>query len=229
MFVFVGCAAGRFGSDCSQRCNCSSRGVCDAVTGNCSCALGWTGQHCEKGKNHHWFKFSVNMICTHGFSSRHILHMVICVCVCIECPEDRFGPDCALECLCQNNSTCDRVSGVCQCKDGYYGHRCEHGERLSHTFTWSRSACLCSEMFCVCVSVCPAGLYGSQCSQRCDCVNDAQCHPSTGQCLCSAGFHGSRCDGGEQTQPALRVQTCCLEKANILLSRKLNWWHYFFK
>ncbi len=47
--VCVVCPAGRFGSGCSQRCDCSNRGLCDAVSGNCSCGLGWTGLRCERG------------------------------------------------------------------------------------------------------------------------------------------------------------------------------------
>lgn len=62
----------------------------------------------------------------------------MCVCVMAECPEGRFGPDCVFQCSCVNNSTCDGVTGACQCEAGYYGHLCEHGEiqntqlKLSH-------------------------------------------------------------------------------------------------
>lgn len=61
------------------------------------------------------------------------------VCVCVsECPEGWYGPNCALECACQHNSTCDKVTGTCLCGPGYYGHLCEHGEKwesITHTHT----------------------------------------------------------------------------------------------
>lgn len=51
-----------------------------------------------------------------------------CVCFVPECPVGRFGANCQLRCSCQNNGSCDRVMGTCQCGPGYYGHLCEHGE-----------------------------------------------------------------------------------------------------
>lgn len=47
-----GCAQGWFGEDCTQRCNCSNGALCDPVTGNCTCGLGWTGDNCDAGKLH---------------------------------------------------------------------------------------------------------------------------------------------------------------------------------
>lgn len=46
-----GCPPGWFGEDCVQRCNCSNGGVCDSASGNCTCGLGWTGEHCDRGDN----------------------------------------------------------------------------------------------------------------------------------------------------------------------------------
>lgn len=49
--------------------------------------------------------------------------------ICItECTVGRFGANCQLKCNCQNNGTCDRVTGTCRCGAGYYGLNCEHGE-----------------------------------------------------------------------------------------------------
>lgn len=52
-----------------------------------------------------------------------------------ECPVGRFGANCQLKCSCQNNGSCDKVTGTCQCGSGYYGHLCEHGKnrRDRHT------------------------------------------------------------------------------------------------
>lgn len=68
------------------------------------------------------------------FHERNAGVTVTWVCVCMaECPEGQYGPNCVLECVCQHNSTCNRVTGTCQCEPGYYGHRCEHGASLSRT------------------------------------------------------------------------------------------------
>lgn len=128
-----------------------------------------------------------------------------------ECPEGWYGPNCMLECACQHNSTCDRVTGTCLCGPGYYGHLCEHGESLSvchsHTHTLltlrhvinhlsSSSLFLLFSELCTCVTACPVGLYGPRCQQHCECVNGALCHPSNGHCICPAGYQGSHCQKG---------------------------------
>lgn len=50
------------------------------------------------------------------------------MCFLTECPPGRYGVNCQLDCRCQNNGTCDRVTGGCQCTGGFYGHSCEHGK-----------------------------------------------------------------------------------------------------
>ena len=46
----------------------------------------------------------------------------------LECDAGHYGPDCALECLCQNGGRCDRMTGCCECTDGFYGQECEFGK-----------------------------------------------------------------------------------------------------
>lgn len=55
-----------------------------------------------------------------------LLHAEMVVLLVSECPPGVFGADCQLKCDCQNNSTCDRVTGTCLCGPGYYGRQCEH-------------------------------------------------------------------------------------------------------
>lgn len=50
--VLAGCPPGWFGEDCALLCNCSNGGLCDSVSGSCTCGLGWTGAHCDTGERY---------------------------------------------------------------------------------------------------------------------------------------------------------------------------------
>lgn len=45
-----------------------------------------------------------------------------------------------------------------------------------------------------CNQTCPEGTYGENCSNKCQCNNDAKCSPESGMCLCLAGWRGQQCD-----------------------------------
>ena len=44
------------------------------------------------------------------------------------CPEGTFGQDCDQVCLCGKNTICNTVTGECECKPGYRGHKCTKGK-----------------------------------------------------------------------------------------------------
>lgn len=50
-FCFLGCAEGKYGTECERDCNCQGHAYpgCDIDTGNCTCLPGWTGSDCNKG------------------------------------------------------------------------------------------------------------------------------------------------------------------------------------
>lgn len=53
MFVSVSsvaCPAGLYGASCSQTCVCHNNSSCDAVSGQCECSAGWTGESCSQRK-----------------------------------------------------------------------------------------------------------------------------------------------------------------------------------
>ncbi len=51
MFVWsVACPAGLYGVSCSQTCVCHNNSSCDAVSGQCECSAGWTGDTCSQRK-----------------------------------------------------------------------------------------------------------------------------------------------------------------------------------
>ena len=73
-------------------------------------------------------------------------------------------PHCPQGC---GHGECDSP-GVCRCEAGYSGAHCE---RLG----------------------CPPGQWGSGCVEVCRCEHGAWCHPVTGDCDCTPGYHGDSC------------------------------------
>jgi len=45
----VECAAGYFGKDCSEPCDCVNGAGCNHRKGHCICQPGWKGKRCDKG------------------------------------------------------------------------------------------------------------------------------------------------------------------------------------
>ncbi len=46
------------------------------------------------------------------------------------------------------------------------------------------------------ISECRVGTYGQDCEHRCECENSAGCDPVLGDCICTPGWDGRRCDQG---------------------------------
>ena len=42
----------------------------------------------------------------------------------------------------------------------------------------------------VCANPCPAGTFGDNCLEKCECYNSASCHHQTGRCECPPGYRG---------------------------------------
>ena len=96
-----------------------------------------------------------------------------------QCVPDCSSPPCSSHGLCVSPDTC-------QCEPGYGGPDCSKCK-----FRRAEE----SEVFTLVFSslVCPEGMWGSDCSQVCPCVNGG-CDPNTGACSCPAGWLGSVCD-----------------------------------
>ena len=45
--LHVECLEGTFGQDCAEDCNCYNGGLCDSVSGACTCMGEWSGPHCN--------------------------------------------------------------------------------------------------------------------------------------------------------------------------------------
>lgn len=50
--------------------------------------------------------------------------------VLLECPDDKFGPNCTQLCSCSSDpiktNYCDKINGTCFCHDGWNGNDCEN-------------------------------------------------------------------------------------------------------
>lgn len=46
--VVAGCRVGRFGMSCESPCECYNGALCNASSGQCSCATGWLGPTCQQ-------------------------------------------------------------------------------------------------------------------------------------------------------------------------------------
>ena len=140
----------------------------------------------------------------------HVRSMQVCIITFpspfLACSEGSYGLDCASTCECQNNATCDFVSGSCSCTAGWFGTLCEMGEVIiacdsclasaSHYWQWtgvSAAWSICVYLLC---TACPEGTFGQDCSSACTCVQ-GECHHITGNCSCYDGYLGVTCDHGK--------------------------------
>ena len=58
-------------------------------------------------------------------------------------------------------------------------------------YVWLLFWCICDWFPAL---VCNKGQYGPSCQFNCDCLNDASCHPITGECHCAPGWTGTKCE-----------------------------------
>nr|XP_006813873.1 PREDICTED: multiple epidermal growth factor-like domains protein 11-like [Saccoglossus kowalevskii] len=182
----VRCDEMHYGPNCESTCICQNGGICDAVDGRCTCMPGWKGEDCASR-------------CAIGYYGRGCSKKCRCrkltmcdpvsgKCKCDPgyrgrrcnkpCKTGYYG-DCRQRCNCQNNGTCNHVTG-CVCAPGWIGDNCDNK--------------------------CPPGYYGDQCQTLCDCKHGGHCHHIEGcQCLpgwkgpdcsdpCNHGYHGEGCN-----------------------------------
>ncbi|XP_078331930.1 scavenger receptor class F member 2-like [Crassostrea virginica] len=94
---------------------------------------------------------------------------------CIACEQGKYGEGCKQKCTCQNNATCDHVTGKCDCSRvvGKTGDHCDED--------------------------CPPRFFGLNCSLSCNCsqFQNPVCNPQTGTCTCQSGKTGHNCYEGK--------------------------------
>nr|XP_022323001.1 fibrillin-1-like isoform X2 [Crassostrea virginica] len=132
---------------------------------------------------------------------------------CIECDNGHYGTDCSTACSCHpgNTESCDKVTGKCNCTNGWTGVNCTEDidecndttnaicptnsecENLNGTYR-----CICNDGFSMaegqCVS-CSSSTFGRNCGKQCTCEfrNTLSCDKMNGTCYCYEGWEGIHC------------------------------------
>ncbi|XP_037909252.1 protein draper isoform X3 [Hermetia illucens] len=172
------------GDRCIPICNQTClHGVCSAPN-HCKCEPGFGGPSCD--------------ICVHCET---------------KCKPGYYGEACDKICTCQNNSSCDPVSGRCicsngwigedcsePCAEGYYGAGCRercpeiaHGNMSCHHVT-GKFICAAGFTGMLCENPCSPGTYGLGCNSICKCEHGGECSHLTGECQCPPGWSGPSCN-----------------------------------
>ncbi|KAM9762107.1 tyrosine-protein kinase receptor Tie-1 isoform 2-T2 [Menidia menidia] len=138
------CPGGKWGSYCDKECpDCLNGGVCHDVDGDCICPPGFMGTRCETAcRGEGMFGRNCQESCS-SVGNNNCKGLRFCLpdpygCSCASgwfgshcekaCDEDMYGPDCKLNCKCQNGGVCNRFRG-CQCQTGWRGRNCEKSDR----------------------------------------------------------------------------------------------------
>ncbi|XP_055538760.1 protein draper isoform X3 [Wyeomyia smithii] len=207
----INCPPMRWGSDCSQTCECKNNSTCNAQDGRCHCQKGYRGQFCEFQCPADRFGQDCNEVCQCRNGGKCDPISGECYCapgftgpLCAQkCPEGKHGEQCRSDCRCQNGGSCDSQTGVrCEsrCTLGYYGESCDeictcHNNSSCDPIT---GECICSRGWTgpSCNDTCPEGFFGHGCMERCpgSKVGNSTCDHITGQYTCRPGYIGSTCE-----------------------------------
>ncbi|XP_051717584.1 scavenger receptor class F member 1 [Ctenopharyngodon idella] len=162
------CPSEFWGADCRELCPCHPHGLCDPVTGECSCLPNRWGNLCQNS-----CKCTRHGKCDPVYGN-------------CTCEEGWWTSTCSKVCQCHlATSTCDQATGRCLCNEGYWGQKC------SLRCNCYVSPCLQRTGECQCLH----GWWGPSCDRRCNCnLNHADCDLQTGTCLCYPGYKGSVCN-----------------------------------
>ncbi|GBP52830.1 Protein draper [Eumeta japonica] len=171
------CPEGYYGDQCSESCPCSNNSSCDASTGRCVCAAGWTGERCEQPCPSGYYGAGCTQKCLDSPQENNACDPVSGKFTCPDgytgvrceypCPLGTYGHLCKEKCDCKNGADCNHITGKCQCLPGWRGEQCS--------------------------VACGEGWWGAYCTQPCRCDRGAQCRPNDGKCRCPPGYMGDYC------------------------------------
>ena len=181
----IDCPKNFYGRDCQHRCSCQNGGKCDANDGHCFCLSGYTGSRCE-----------------------------------LLCPQGTYGHLCLQKCQCGSDNVCHPRTGssFSSNRRELFLIWLFTGECSSLSCNGNPKCLVERQRSRSLISPCPEsilkiwfrkqkkktntlllnsikGFYNPpQCRQKCMCMNNAQCEPLTGRCLCHSGHIGRYCE-----------------------------------
>lgn len=124
------CPPGLHGLLCQLQCNCMNGASCHPVSGQCICPPGYHGVRCHRGQSNHCQPHKIT-----GFLPLHFVWLRFCDRL-SACVQGTYGFGCAKACDCEDDASCDPVTGRCLCSSGKAGPRCDIGNLLhSHKHT----------------------------------------------------------------------------------------------
>ncbi|VEN49015.1 unnamed protein product [Callosobruchus maculatus] len=217
------------------KCLCDEHGTepnlrCNKDTGNCPCKEGVTGRSCDVCAPDYYGTVQTGCkACDPCDKKGHICdpNNGACVCPplttgtdCKNCVENSWGFENNMGCkACNCSSTgskqlqCDRLAGICTCREGYEGDKCDS---------------------------CSFGYYGYPDCRKCECdltgAEEEQCRRGScrchqdGSCRCKENVEGKLCNkckdktyGLTKENPKGCTNCFCFERSDICEEAPLNW------
>ncbi|XP_078320063.1 uncharacterized protein LOC111119720 isoform X1 [Crassostrea virginica] len=103
-----------------------------------------------------------------------------------ECSNGSFGYDCTGICPKTCSDQCNKETGQCTCKTGFWGTYC------NQTCSTLCKDTLCDHSSGVCVD-CILGHYGLNCTDQCSLGCQDTCNKTSGHCKCKNGYYSANC------------------------------------
>ncbi|XP_066263051.1 laminin subunit alpha lam-3 isoform X1 [Euwallacea similis] len=218
--------------DCIK-CHCNEYGAtdsfCNQETGQCNCKPGVTGQNCDQCLLNFYGTVETGCIeCEPCMKSSHICGKGgKCI-----CPPLTIGLECELcalnswgyqprigckNCNCSHtgssNLQCEKNSGICSCKVGYKGSKCDRCSFGYHGYPNCRK-CMCNAI----------GTLETECQN-----GDCQCNEN-GSCNCKENVIGSKCNKckegtfGLSKEHSKGCEECfCFGRSDTCSDTRFNW------
>jgi EGF-like domain len=112
---------------------------------------------------------------------------------------DKSG-SCTVPNTCNGRGTCSHFTGLCKCTDPgcWTGNSCQTSVCGGHSSGCSNGTCACFPNYsvqnqCQTCDACHVGVSSGCVTLSNTCSNRGTCQPSTGACLCDAGYTGDSC------------------------------------
>uniref|UniRef100_K1PWB0 Fibropellin-1 n=1 Tax=Magallana gigas TaxID=29159 RepID=K1PWB0_MAGGI len=225
----IDCKNGYYGTECSEKCTCELENthICDKVSGNCSCRVGWKGMNSCSSTT---FGQNCGGQCACNFNNTRSCDKRVGTCYCtdgwqgVNCTEDVLECNVTLN-ICGNNSVCQEKTGSykCVCKPGYTKSSKGYCENINECKTGQHNCSIdakCTDVDGGFNCSCRLGFRGDglNCTDIDDCnpepcQNNGTCTDLVNdyQCSCVVGFNGRNCENNIDEcvfQPCQNNGTC---------------------